>query len=89
MIDPKKCSPQFFDDLAKKLSAALPDSVHNLKQDMEQNFKTILMGAFDKMDLVTREEFDAQVHVLERTRAKLEQLSAKIEELEKNKNIQR
>ena len=43
------------------------------------------MGAFDKMDLVTREEFDAQVKVLERTRAKLEQLSIKLETLEKNK----
>ncbi|MAZ39095.1 MAG: hypothetical protein CMF49_03165 [Legionellales bacterium] len=85
MLDPKKCSPQFFDELAKKLSAVLPDSLHSLKQDMEKNFKTVLMGAFDKMDLVTREEFDAQVKVLERTRAKLEQLSIKLETLEKNK----
>jgi ubiquinone biosynthesis accessory factor UbiK len=85
MIDPKKCTPQFFDTLAQKLSSVLPDSVHNLKQDMEKNFKAILMSAFEKMDLVTREEFDAQSKVLERTRTKLEELSAKISEIEKNK----
>lgn len=87
MIDPKKCSPKFLDDLARKLSSTLPDSVHNIKSDMEKNFKAILMGAFDKMDLVTREEFDAQVRVLERTRAKLEQLSAKIAQMEKESDL--
>ena len=83
MFDPKKISPQFFDDLAKKLSSVLPDSLQNLKQDVEKNFKAILTAAFSKMDLVTREEFDAQVQVLERTRAKVEQLSALVSELEK------
>lgn len=84
MLDPKKCSSQFFDTLAQKLSSALPDSLHNLKKEMEKNFKAILMSAFDRMDLVTREEFDAQVKVLERTRTKLEELSAKLAKLEKS-----
>ena len=36
------------------------------------------------MDLVTREEFDLQAQVLAKTRAKLEELEAKIAQFEKN-----
>jgi hypothetical protein len=43
----------------------------------------ILTRAFDRMNLVTREEFDAQSAVLKRTREKLEQLQEQIAELEK------
>ena len=39
---------------------------------------------FQKMDLVTREEFDIQTQVLAKTRAKLEELEAKVAALEKN-----
>jgi hypothetical protein len=35
------------------------------------------------MDLVTREEFDLQAALLERTRAKLEKIDARLAELEK------
>jgi hypothetical protein len=41
------------------------------------------MAALQKMDVVTREEFDVQQAVLERSRAKLEKLEAQIAELEK------
>jgi BMFP domain-containing protein YqiC len=42
-----------------------------------------LLGAgFERMDLVTREEFDLQAAVLERTREKLEALEARIAALE-------
>jgi hypothetical protein len=41
-----------------------------------------MQQGFQKMDLVTREEFDIQVQVLAKTRAKLEELEAKIAALE-------
>ncbi len=64
----------FFDRLSKKLVAVLPAGVMHAYEDIEKNFRTILQSAFAKMDLVTREEFDAQVAVLERTRKKVEEL---------------
>ncbi|MBX9587379.1 MAG: accessory factor UbiK family protein [Gammaproteobacteria bacterium] len=64
----------FFDDLSKKLAKALPKGVKEACQDVEKNFHTILKSAFGKLDLVTREEFDAQVAVLQRTRKKVDEL---------------
>ncbi len=74
--------PRFIDDLARKLSAAVPENVANLRRDLEDNFKAVLQGALSRMDLVTRQEFDVQAGVLRRTREKLEMLEAKLSELE-------
>lgn len=72
----------FLSDLSSRLSNALPTSLKNLKQDMEKNFNAILHKSFAKLELVTREEFDAQTKVLARTRKKLEALESEVKELE-------
>ena len=66
------------DELTRKLSERVPENVKALRADMEANFKAVLSSAFDRVDLVTREEFEAQKKVLERTREKLEELEAKL-----------
>ncbi len=50
---------------------------------MEKNFRVILKNTFEKLDLVTREEFDAQTKVLARTRQKLEALEKIVKNMEK------
>ena len=45
-----------------------------------------MQSGFSKLDLVTREEFDSQMVVLARTRARLESLEAKVAELEAKLN---
>ncbi len=75
----------FIDELAKRLSAAFPPGVNVIKEDVQNNMRSVLHSAFSKMDLVTREEFEVQTQVLARTRAKLEALEAKIAELEHGK----
>ena len=77
---------KFIDDLARQISDSIPAGVKNLQADMEKNINTLLQGALGKLDLVTREDFDAQAAVLRRTREKLEQLEQSIAELEK-KNL--
>ena len=77
--------PRFIDDLAKKLSAAVPQGLANVKRDLEDNFKSVLQSALSRMDLVTRQEFDVQAGVLRRTREKVEALEAKIAALEQGK----
>jgi BMFP domain-containing protein YqiC len=44
--------------------------------------KAMLNQGFSKLDLLTREEFDIQSEVLQRTRARLEALEARVAELE-------
>ncbi|HET8698180.1 MAG TPA: accessory factor UbiK family protein, partial [Gammaproteobacteria bacterium] len=53
-------------------------------QDLERNFKALLHSGLERMELVTREEFDLQRAVLERTRTKLEQMEARLAELERS-----
>lgn len=75
----------FIDELAKRLTAALPPGVNVLKEDVQNNMRSALHSAFSKMDLVTREEFEVQTQVLARTRAKLEELEKKLAELEQSR----
>lgn len=56
------------------------------ESERQQQLHALLQGAFNRMDLVTREEFDAQSTVLARSRAKLEQLQSEIERLEQQLN---
>jgi len=80
MLDPKQ-----FDEIAKKLFAALPENVQNLEKNMQETFKTILQNAFSRLDLVTREEFDIQSKVLARTREKLDALQMQVDALSEKK----
>jgi len=70
------------ENLAEKLVAAVPEGLRSVRDDLEQNFRAVLRSSLSKLDLVTREEFEVQEAVLERTREKLEALEAKLEELE-------
>ncbi len=77
MVDPK-----IIDDLARRVSAAMPEGVRALQTDLEQNFRAALQAGLGRLDLVTREEFDVQRGVLKRTRQKLEALEARLAALE-------
>ena len=47
-------------ELAGKLADAVPGDLNELRNDIESNFRTLLQNGLDKLDLVTREEFDVQ-----------------------------
>lgn len=74
--------PKVIDELARRLAAAVPESVSALGRDLEQNFKSVLQAGLAKLDLVTRTEFDVQAGVLKRTREMLEALDTRLHELE-------
>jgi BMFP domain-containing protein YqiC len=76
---------KFIDDLARQISNSIPAGVKGMQADVEKNIRTLLQGAFTRLDLVTREEFDVQTKVLARTREKLEALEKLVAELEKQK----
>lgn len=71
------------DQLARKLSEAVPEDLHTLRTDLEANFRSLLQTTLGKLDLVTREEFDVQRKVLERTRQKLEELEKALAEIQR------
>lgn len=67
------------DEINTKVSEILQ---HSPAKDIEKNMKILLSGAFNRLDLVTRDEFDVQQEVLQRTREKLLVLEARVSELE-------
>lgn len=71
------------ENLFQELSARLSELIANSPaRDLEKNARALLTSFFTRLDLVTREEFDVQSEVLRRTREKLEELEAKVTELE-------
>ena len=71
-----------FNTILKRFSSSLPPGAGVLKDDLEKNLRATLHSVFDKLDLVTREEFEVQAQVLARSRAKLEQLEKTVAALE-------
>ena len=67
-------------DMQTKVGDAIRQSP---AKDLEKNVRGLMTQGFQKLDLVTREEFDLQTQVLAKTRAKLEELEAKVNALEK------
>jgi ubiquinone biosynthesis accessory factor UbiK len=72
------------DDLAKRLADSVPESVRAFGRDLEGNFKAVLQAQLAKLDLVTRQDFDVQSAIFERTQAKLAAIEARLKELEAN-----
>ena len=70
---------QFLEDLSNKIREITKSSPAG---DLEKNLRALLQGAFTKLELVSREEFDVQAELLRVTRQKLEKLEAKQAELE-------
>ena len=70
------------DEIARKLFESVPPALRTVQKDLETNFRAVLRSSLSRLDVVSREEFDTQMKVLERTRARLEQLEAKVAEME-------
>jgi ubiquinone biosynthesis accessory factor UbiK len=70
------------DDLAKRLVASLPETVHTMRRDIENNFRAVLQSGLSHLDVTTRTEFEVQRKVLERARTQIGQLEARVATLE-------
>ena len=74
---------KFFEDLNARIAEVIAASP---AKDIEKNMKAMLTAMFARLDLVTREEFDVQVAVLQRTREKLEALEARLAQADSKKD---
>lgn len=82
MLPPKA----LLDTLASHASRLFSGDTPLPRNELESQFKALLQSAFGKLDLVSRDEFDSQMVVLARTRARLEALEAKLAALEAQQN---
>jgi hypothetical protein len=72
-------NPNLLDEISRRVSELVAASPAG---DIEKNARTMLAGVFNRLDLVTREEFDVQREVLARARERLTVLEARVAELE-------
>ena len=70
------------DEIARRLLESVPLGLRAVQQDLESNFRAVLQTNLTKLDLMSRDEFDAQVRVLQRTRTRLEELERKVAQME-------
>jgi BMFP domain-containing protein YqiC len=70
------------DEIARRLLESVPPGLRAIQKDLESNFRAVLRASLTKLDLVSRDEFDAQMRVLERTRARLEELEKRVAGME-------
>lgn len=77
MID--QLAKQIFNDINEKVAGFSESNSASASQ-----IRAVIDSALRKLNLVTREEFDAQTVVLLRTREKLDTLEAKLAALEKS-----
>ena len=81
MSQPHMIDLSQLDELARRLSSLVPPGLRESREELQQNFKSVLQAGLGKLDLVTREEFDVQRAVLLRTREKLDALEQRLAEL--------
>ena len=70
------------DVLARKLAESVPPGLKSVRDELEQNFRSVLRKGLGKLDLVSREDFEVQEAVLARTRELLELLEGRLSTLE-------
>lgn len=76
MINGKK-----LEEIAQQVANALPPGLKNVADEVENKTKQVLQGQLNKLDVVTREEFDVQTQVLLKTREKVVVLEQQVAEL--------
>ena len=79
-----KFDPKNVDEFASKIKGIMPESLKSSKEEMQKTLKSGAEGVLQKLDLVSREEYDIQVALLKKCQEKINVLEAKIADLEKN-----
>ncbi len=74
---------QTVSEIVRKISTAIPEDLKIAKEELEKNARATLEGVFQRLDLITREEFDVQVILLSKSQRRVKELEQRIRELEK------
>jgi BMFP domain-containing protein YqiC len=73
---------KMIDELTRKLGDSLPPGVAQTKEEFERRFRSVLTSAFERMNLVSRKEFDARCAELEQARTTLAELQQRLDQIQ-------
>ncbi len=77
-----KFDTQMLDEVVRKITAVIPDDIKVAKDNFEKNTRAAVEGVFQRLDLVTREEFDVQTSLLSKSQQRIKELEQRIQGLE-------
>ena len=69
-------------NIASRAGQILSSEKSRTAEDIEHNIKALVSSTMTRFELVSQDEFDAQMAVLRHTRERLEALEKKVAELE-------
>ncbi len=81
MLDSKS-----LEEFVQKISEVVPPAFRQAQSDFDKTLHSVLISAFGKLNLVTREEFEINQTLLKRTREKLDELTEHVQQLEAKLN---
>lgn len=70
------------EDLAQRLARVLPPGLGPVRRELESNFHAVLQSRLPELGLVGREEFEAAREMLAHSRRRIDELEARVRELE-------
>lgn len=73
---------QTLNRLSERIHQLLPPGLQQVKSDFDSRLKVLLQQQLSQLEFVSREEFDIQTRVLQRTRERLEILEQRLLDLE-------
>lgn len=73
--------PEILKALSKQFIDNLPPAFNSMHQELDKTFRSVMGSVLNKMDVVSRQEFDAQTALLAESKIKLETLQKEFESL--------
>jgi len=77
---------RIIDEISDSFDRYLPDSLKSVKGDVEKNVRSALQSSFERMDLVSREDYEIQVAMVSKLRQRLIDLEQRVTVLEGQKS---
>ena len=77
--------PGHLDDLLRRIDELVPESLKSTRAEIRKTMRAGIESLLQRLDVVTREEFDAQAKLLARSRQRLDELQARLDALERER----
>ena len=77
-----RLDPKQLDDLARRLDTLIPESLYSTREEIHKTVRACVESLLQRLDVVTREEFDVQSKLLAKTRERLSELQKRLDALE-------
>ena len=78
-----KFDPKNVENFANKIRDIMPESLKSSREEMQKTLRSGAEGVIQKLDLVSREEYDIQVALLKKCQERIVELEKEIESLKK------